>query len=262
MNIKITAAMYVYFVFVGACYLLGFWTPLHFNILQFVSPMDLIKSAVYPIIPSIIGVSVLALMDAYNSQGVTPPDKDAPKDLKITFKILTVFIILNFLLLVSVFIYFLYNAIMSEPDRRLYYVFPIASFISTYLLINHAPSFPGISKFSRNLIIISGCLLPLISYYQGDKNINNIFNGEASYYKLKKETDVCKTNESSDMIYMGLLGDRYIFIDSQNRDICIDSNKSISLTYHEYDNKKNAKVIDDVDDKDTNNKASIKASTK
>lgn len=234
MNLTITAAIYFYFVFVGACYLLGFWIPLHFNILQFVSPLDILKTATYPIIPAALGILFYVLMDAFNSQGVKKPTGNDPKEVKVMFWISAVFI----LLLASISIYsmsnLIYQLFISEPDKRLSYALPVASFIGIFYMLYNPPFMKDGNKIIRNFLIIFVGILPTVAFFQGGKNINEIIAGEASYYKLAHESKFCKVNQASDMIYLGLYGNRYIFVDSISKDICIEVSGSMLLTYHQF----------------------------
>ncbi|EGR3960080.1 hypothetical protein DDN39_19325, partial [Vibrio cholerae] len=113
MNWTLSAVSYFYFSFVGVCYMLGYWTPLHFNILDFLSPVDVIKSAAYPIIPAIIGSFFWVIMDTINSQPTHKVEQDDPKLIKVLFYILILG--LAILLLVNVYhvVLFLYLTVVS-----------------------------------------------------------------------------------------------------------------------------------------------------
>lgn len=242
MNWTISAAMYFYFVFVGACYLLGFWTPLHFNIFEFLSPVDILKSATYPVIPAALGVFFYVLMDSYNSQGTRKPEGNDPKAIKVLFWILAATMLIIILINIFLLITHLYHLFISEPERRLSYALPVATFIASVYLVLKPPFMKESSKLARNFVIIFTCVLPTVSYFQGDKNIRKILEGEASYYKLKQTSTNCEVSASSDMIYLGLHGNRYVFIDSESQDICIESDNSILLTYYKYIEKDEGKA--------------------
>lgn len=238
MNLTIkTATIYIYFVFVGTCYLFGFWTPLHFNILQFVSPVDILKSAIYPMVPAALGVFFYVVMDAFNSQGVDKPKPEDPKVIRNLFWIANILIIISTLIVIYSLVVCLYELYMSEPEKRLSYALPIASVLSVIYMISKPPFMQEASKFTRNFTIILICTLPSLSYSQGERNIKEILENKASYYKLKIDSKNCKVNALSNIIFLGLYDSKYLFIDSESKDICIETDGSINLKYYEYKKK-------------------------
>jgi hypothetical protein len=234
MNLTISAAIYFYFVFIGACYLLGFWTPLHFNILELVSPADIIRSATYPIIPAAISTLFLVATTSYNSQGFEKPSEDDPKSAKVAYWGVMILLSIVAVYVISKVIISLYYLYLSEPSRRLSFALPIASILSAIYFVSNPPFMKQQKTLQRNFILILMCSLPATAYFQGQKNINNILEGKASYYKLKNETENCKSTDSSDTIYLGIYGGRYLFINSESKDICIENHDSITLKFREH----------------------------
>lgn len=237
MNWTLSALCYFYFVFVGICYILGFWTPLHFNVLEFLSPVDMIKSATYPVIPAALGIFFWVLMDSYNTQGTKKPEGDDPKAIKILFWIMVVLVLLLVLLNVVSLISHLYHLFMAEPEKRLSYALPAASIISTIYFLSKPPFLIENHKFIRNFVIIFICALPTVSYFQGSKNISNILEGNSTYYYLKNSSKNCVVNGGERIVYLGFYGGSYFFVDSASKDICIEKDGGVLLTFN--DNKEN-----------------------
>lgn len=230
MNWTLSAFCYFYFVFVGICYLLGFWTPLHFNVLEFLSPIDMIKSATYPVIPAALGIFFWVLVDSYNSQGTRKPEHDDPKAIKMLFWVLLVLILLMFLINIISLASHLYYLFVSEPEKRLYYALPAASIVSIFYFLSKPPFLINSHKIIRNFVIIFSCILPTVSYFQGSKNITEILEGESNFYYLKRNSKNCLIDNGSKMIYLGYYGSSYFFVNSKSKDICIEKDGGVLLS--------------------------------
>jgi hypothetical protein len=235
MNWTFSALCYFYFVFVGACYLLGFWTPLHFNILEFLSPIDMIKSATYPVIPAALGIFFWVLLDSYNSQGTKKPESDDPKSITILFWVIMVLFLLLILINVISLASYLYYSFLAEPEKRLSYALPAASTISIFYFLSKPPFLIEKHKFVRNFVIIFVCILPTVSYFQGSKNITEILEGTSNYHYLKSSSKNCLINDNARLIYLGFYGQNYFFVNSISNDICIEKNGGVLLSFN--DNK-------------------------
>jgi len=243
MNWTYSAIVYLYFIFVGSCYFLGFWTPLHFNIFQFISPVDILKSATYPLIPAALGIFFFVLIDTVNSSGTsTKPDKEDPKSIKVLywFAILLLFLLVafNIISLVS----YLYSALVSEPENRLSYALPATSIISTIYLLLNPPFLKDKPKFIRNFVIIFTCALPTVSYFQGERNITNKIKSTSSFFYLKKSSKSCEVSTKNKEVYLGFYGGMYIFMNSKNQDICIEKDGGVLLSYFQYQKKIESEV--------------------
>tara|TARA_B100001059_G_C17672209_1_gene495148 strand:- start:103 stop:870 length:768 start_codon:yes stop_codon:yes gene_type:complete len=243
MNWTFSAVLYLYFIFVGACYFLGFWTPLHFNIFEFLSPMDILKSATYPLIPAALGIFFFVLIDAVNSSNnsIKTDDSD-PKSIKalywLAIFILFLMIVMN-LIRVAVHIF---NAIISEPEKRLSYALPAISIIAAIYLVINPPLLKDKAKFIRNFVIIFACFLPTVSYFQGEKNITNKMEATSSFFYLKKSSKNCTVAKESKEIYLGFYGGMYIFMNSINKDICIEKDGGVLLSYYKFMKKEETEV--------------------
>lgn len=231
MNWTLSALCYFYFVFVGICYLLGFWTPLHFNVLEFLFPVDMIKSATYPLIPAALGIFFWVLVDSYNTQGTKKTEGDDPKAIKILFWVIVVLLLLLVLINIVSLISYLYHLFMAEPEKRLSYALPAASIISTIYFLSKPPFLIEKHKFIRNFVIIFFCVLPTVSYFQGSKNISNILEGNSTYYYLKNNSKNCVVNGEAKLVYLGFYGGNYFFVDSTSKDICIEKDSGVLLTF-------------------------------
>lgn len=235
MNWTISALCYFYFVFVGISYLLGFWTPLHFNILEFLSPIDMIKSATYPVIPAALGMFFFVLVDTYNSQGTKKPESDDPKYLKYIFwAIIFIFLLLILINVINMAVQ-LYSLFVAEPEKRLSYALPILSILSVVYFLYNPPFLINKHKFLRHFVIIFMCMLPTVSYFQGNKNITKILKGTSSYHYLKSSSKSCFIDEKSRMIYLGFYGGNYFFVNSISKDICVEKGGGVLLSFN--DNK-------------------------
>lgn len=230
MNWTLSAFFYFYFVFVGICYLLGFWTPLHFNILEFLSPIDMIKSATYPVIPAALGIFFWVLMDSYNSQGTKKPEHDEPRVVKVLFWVIVVLFLLAFLINMILLASHLYYLFLSEPEKRLSYALPVASIVSIFYFLSKPPFLINSPKFIRNFVIIFACMLPTVSYFQGSMNITATLEGDSNFYYLKSNSKNCLIDKGSKMIYLGYYGSSYFFVNSKSQDICIEKNGGVLLS--------------------------------
>jgi NADH:ubiquinone oxidoreductase subunit 5 (subunit L)/multisubunit Na+/H+ antiporter MnhA subunit len=245
MNWTYSAIVYLYFIVVGACYFLGFWTPLHFNIFQFTSPVDILKSATYPLIPAALGILFFVLLDTVNSSETVTgkkPDKDDPKSAKVLYWVIILIILLLVIIKVISLASYLYSALISEPEKRLSYALPAISFISTIYLLINPPFLRDKSKFIRNFVIIFACALPTISYFQGEEDITSKIKSTSSYFYLKKSSKHCEVNSKSKQVYLGFYGGMYIFMNSNSQDICLEKDGGVLLSYFEYQQKTETEV--------------------
>ncbi|WP_417438182.1 hypothetical protein [Idiomarina sp.] len=231
MNWTLSAFFYFYFVFVGICYLLGFWFPLHFNILEFLSPIDMIKSATYPVIPAALGILFFVLIDSYNSQGTRKPEYDEPKAIKVIFGVIVALFLLMFLINIMFLATHLYYLFISEPEERLSYALPVASVVSIFYFLSHPPFLVNSHKFIRNFVIIFTCILPTVSYFQGSKSIMEVLEGDSNFYYLKSSSENCLVDKESKMIYLGYYGSNYFFVNSKSKDICIEKDGGVLLSF-------------------------------
>ena len=130
MSWTLSAVSYVFFVFVGLCYTLGFWIPLHFNILEFISPVDIIKAATYPIIPAAIGILFWVVVDTVNSQERKKVEDNDPVLIKLLYYIMLICMVILILSNIFNLCFYLYKIFISEPEKRLSFILPILSLLS------------------------------------------------------------------------------------------------------------------------------------
>lgn len=231
MNWTLSAISYVYFSLVGVCYMLGYWTPLHFNILDFLSPVDVIKSAAYPIIPALIGSFIWVIMDTVNSQPLQQVEKDDNKIMKILFYIM--FVCLAILLLINLYrvVIFLYLTVVSEPERRLAFALPVVSIFSTIFFLNKPPFLLEYSRYIRHFAIIFMCVLPTIAFHQGDRDISQTLLGAKGYYSLVKSSQSCSLSDSEKYIYLGFYSSTLFFVNKSTKDLCLERESGVNLQY-------------------------------
>jgi hypothetical protein len=232
-NWTLSAIVSAYATFIGICYMFGFWTVLHFNILEFATPIEIIKSAVYPLIPAAIGILFWALLDAYRTQPVPKVKDDTGKIerwiLRFMNILLLVMIALNLYIYIIVPTYYLF---ISAPEERLHYALPLMSFLSTIYFLINPPFLKNHKEIVRNLVIIFLCALPTVSYMQGMNNITGILEGNTAYYFLKSSTPACEVKNNNKMIYVGSYGSAFFFVNSVDKDICIERRNGAILSYY------------------------------
>lgn len=253
MNWTFSAAVYLYFIFVGACYFLGFWTPLHFNIFEFLSPMDILKSATYPIIPAALGIFFFVLIDAVNSSNnsIKTDDSD-PKSIKALYWFAIFLLFLMLVMNVINVAVHIFQAIISEPEKRLSYALPAISIIGAIYLAINPPFLKDKTRFIRNFVIIFACFLPTVSYFQGEENIINKMESTSSFFYLKKSSKNCNVAKGSKEIYLGFYGGMYIFMNSANKDICIEKDGGVLLSYSKFETKLDTEANENPTNKKTN----------
>jgi hypothetical protein len=260
MNWTLSTIFYLYFTFVGACYLLGFWGPLNFNIMELLSPVDILKSATYPLIPTLLGVLFFASVDAINLSGVeTAKNNRDYRNMEGMSRfdrlINNISIICGFLFIVCMSILiifgvfragmFLYFAYMAEAEEKFMYLLPFISMVSLGLLVAKPPHFlKDKSRFVRSFILILICSMPNVAFFQGHLNISNMISAKSSFYYLKKSSTSCAVIKNVWQQYLGYYGGMYIFMNSNNKDICIEKVGGILLSYYEFKNQIPVKVIE------------------
>lgn len=256
MNWTISTFIYIFFSSIGVCYFLGFWIPLHFNILDFLSPMDLIKSAAYPIIPAVIAGLFWVVVDTINTQGIKKTDVQESKFIKVLNGFLWFCLIILLLNNVFTFVWRLYHIFVVEPEKRLSLVLPIVTIVSMIYLLIKPPFLKDKNKFVRHFVIIFMCTLPTIAYYKGNTDITGILESSSSYYYLKTSSKNCKVDNNSKMIYLGFYGAKFFFLNSKTSDICIEKDDGVLLTYNK---KGKRKVKLNPKGEDSNHEENIKS---
>ncbi|WP_318401479.1 hypothetical protein [Photobacterium leiognathi] len=231
MNWTLSAVSYFYFSFVGVCYMLGYWTPLHFNILDFLSPVDVIKSAAYPVIPALIGSFIWIVIDTVNSQPKQKLEQEDPKLLKVLFCIMFACILIVMLINLYKVIIYIYLTVISEPERRLAFALPVISIASTIFLLNKPPFLQEHSRFVRHFVIIFMCVLPTIAFQQGDKDISQILVGKKSHYVLAKTSKNCIVEEDQSQIYLGFYSTTWFFVNRLTKDLCLERDGGVNLSF-------------------------------
>ena len=236
MNLITSAWVYLYFIFVGSCYFWGFWTPLHFNILEYLSPIDVLKSSVYPILPAVVFVLFMSAMDTYNTRTAKAMqgkrlDSDDWLVVKFLFCILVVGFSALFLLNAYYVVLFFYKLCVSPPEQRMLYALPVLSIVLTIYFLRNPPEFLGDNLYVKNFVIIFFCSLPTVSYYQGSRNVDAIFDGKSSSLVLKSASKNCSLSGSGKEVYVGYYGGAYFFVNSVSRDLCVERDGSVVLTY-------------------------------
>ncbi|MGL5798628.1 MAG: hypothetical protein ACRCYN_00930 [Plesiomonas sp.] len=231
MTWTLSAVSYFYFFFVGVCYMLGYWTPLHFNILDFLSPVDVIKSAAYPVIPALIGSFIWIIMDTVNSQPKKKLEQDDPKSLKVLFYIMLMCIFILMLINLYQVIVFLYLTVTSEPEKRLAFALPVVSIVSTIFFLNKPPFLLEHSRFVRHFVIIFMCVLPTIAFHQGNRDISQMLSGEKSHYVLASASKNCKVEGEQHQIYLGFYSTTWFFVNKLTKDLCLEREGGVNLTF-------------------------------
>ncbi|WP_341659611.1 hypothetical protein [Vibrio sp.] len=243
MNWTLSAVSYFYFSLVGVCYMLGYWTPLHFNILDFLSPVDVIKSAAYPVIPALIGSFIWIVIDTVNSQPKQKLEQEDPKVLKVLFYIMLACILILMLINLYQVILFLYLTVISEPEKRLAFALPVVSIVSIIFLLNKPPFLLKHSRFVRHFAIIFMCVLPTIAFHQGDKDINQILAGEKSHYVLAKTSKNCIVEEDQSQIYLGFYSTTWFFVNQLTKDLCLERDGGVNLTFKKTQTEEQVSVM-------------------
>ncbi len=210
--------------------MLGYWTPLHFNILDFLSPVDVIKSAAYPVIPALIGSFIWIVIDTVNSQPKQKLEQEDPKVLKVFFYIMLASILTLMLINLYQVILFLYLTVISEPEKRLAFALPVVSIVSTIFLLNKPPFLLEHPRFVRHFVIIFMCVLPTIAFHQGDRDISQILVGEKSHYVLAKTSKNCTVEEDQSQIYLGFYSTTWFFVNQLTKDLCLERDGGVNLT--------------------------------
>jgi len=194
----------------------------------------MIKSATYPVIPAALGIFFWVLLDSFNSQGTRKPHGDDPKSIKFIFWIMVICILLLVLANVISLATHLYYLFVSEPEKRLSYALPVASILSIIYFLSKPPILMEKNRLVRNFVIIFICALPSASYFQGSENITSILNEKSNFYYLKTSSKNCPIEGGSKFIYLGFYSGNYFFVNSVSKDICIEKDSSVLLSFSQH----------------------------
>jgi hypothetical protein len=216
---------------IGVLYQFGFWIPFHFNILDFLSPIDIIKSSIYPIIPAILGSLFGVMIDTYNSQGLPERNDSDPIFIKLIHNILLLLSLILALIFAGNFLYEAYHLFTTEPEKRIYYAVPVVTLICLVYFIQKPLIFKEKNKYIRNFTMIFMSVLPSVSFFQGDRNAKDIINDNSSYYYLTNISNTCNSAQNSKNIYLGYFSENFIFLNNKSLNICLQKSENINLAY-------------------------------
>ena len=235
MNWSTSALLYLYCILIGGLYHLGFWAPLNFNIFEFLTPIDILKSATYPLIPALMISFIFSAYSALHtySHSFSPENLPQHEESKST----KIFYWSSMILLALIGVYHIANLLYLAyrlPEKRFLYVLTLFSALAVYYVFSRPAAIKNTKTIVKNALLLFITLLPTMSYYQGDKNINSKIDLNTSFYHLKKSSKNCEVTIGSKEIYLGFYGGMYFFINSDNRDICIEKDGGVQLTYFKY----------------------------
>ena len=215
--------LYAYAVFLGACYLFGFWRPIGFNAFPYIGLQDYVSAPLNrlsvlvatPLLSSVVvfgsnalklgthKLNVLAFLAAMYSVVFA-------KDM---FRALSLFISINYHYLTEV------NVLVSAA-----LLFSAGLSISIY-------SFRHTSSISIQLVGLT-LIQSSVSMAAGYSDGKTLFSGAANVQLLGNK-ELCDGKDQRDWVYLDNYGDRTFFMNTIDKRLCITSNKNMQLISRE-----------------------------
>jgi hypothetical protein len=225
-DINATAALYLYALFVGSSYLIGYWLPFGLNILAFADLTDIIKASVIPIIPAIGLLLTYSALDGLNSISKKQNDEYIAEGgfFKYYMKFLVIYAYAITILLAGNFAY----TIITEPGmQKLKGVFPLASLILFCYLIYGNRHLLSLDVKSRVFVVSLLCFLPTAAFTTGNRDGESTLRLEGTIWEVKP-TEPCVSG-ATDLVLLARLNSKYLTMSKQDKSICVLQEGNIQL---------------------------------
>jgi hypothetical protein len=223
-DINATAALYLYALFVGSSYLIGYWLPFGLNILAFADLTDIIKASVIPIIPAIGLLLTYSALDGLNSISKKQHDEYIVEGgfFKYYMKFLVIYGYVITILLAGNFAY----TIIIEPGiQKLKGAFPLASLILFCYLIYGNRHLLSLDVKSRVFVISLLCFLPTAAFTTGNRDGESTLRLEGTIWEV---TESCASG-ATDLVLLARLNSKYLTMSKQDKSICVLQEGNIQL---------------------------------
>ncbi len=210
-----------YLTFCGALYHVTFWDKFNINGLAFISLSDILKSAVYPIFSVLLAVvynlTIQNLILPSTADGSTKP---------IFKKGISNFTLFGFYLLLTFLASLIFYLTKTYKDPYNYIVYGgiNAIAISVFLVNNNFLAGQFTSERLRRLVIDLIVFFPVVSYYTGKYNSEQIYQNLKYKYsistKISPTTNLTTSSYSSDTLkFVGNTEKHFVFTDLKNSKI-------------------------------------------
>jgi hypothetical protein len=188
-DVNITAALYLYALFVGASYLIGYWLPFGLNILAFADLTDIIKASIIPTIPAVGLLLTYSALDGLNSISKKQHDEYIAEGgfSKYYMKFMVIYGHAMILLFAGNLAYI----IITEPGmQKLKGAFPLASLIIFCYLIYGNRHLLFMNVKSRVFVVSLLCFLPTAAFSTGNRDGESTLRLEGTIWEVKS-TEPC-----------------------------------------------------------------------
>lgn len=225
-DINLTAALYLYALFVGGSYLIGYWLPFGLNILAFTDLTDIIKASIIPLIPVVGLLLTYSALDGLNS--ISKKEYDEYIAEGGFFKYYMKFLIIYGYVIIVLFAGNLAYIIATEPGMyKLKGAFPLASLAVFCYLIYGNRHLLSLDAKSRVFVVSLLCFLPTAAFTTGNKDGESTLRLEGTIWEVKS-TEPCPSG-ATDLVLLARLNSKYLTMSKQDKSICILQEGNIQL---------------------------------
>lgn len=215
--------LYAYAVFLGACYLFGFWRPIGFNAFPYIGLQDYV-SAPLNRLSVLLATPLLASVVVFGSNA-----------LKVGGQKLNVLAFLAAMYSV-IFAKDMLRAVTLFISIKFHYLSEVNVLISAILLFSAGLSIAIYSFRHNSSITIQLVGLTLIqsavSMMAGYSDGKIIFSGAANVQFLGNK-ELCDAKDLRDWVYLDSYADRTFFMNTIDKRLCITANKNLQLISRE-----------------------------
>jgi len=226
-DMNITAVLYLYALFVGASYLIGYWLPFGLNILAFADLTDIIKASIIPTIPAVGLLLIYSALDGINSISKKQHDDYIAEGgfSKYYMRFMVVYGHAITLLLAGNFAY----TIVVEPEmQKLKGAFPLVSLIVFCYLIYGNRHMLFLDVKSRVFIVSLICFLPTAAFSAGNRDGESTLRLEGTIWEVKS-AEPCASG-ATDLVLLASLNSKYLTMSKQDKSICVIQEGNVQLT--------------------------------
>ena len=233
----------LYFVMVGVLYLWGYWSTFNVNILEYLSPTDVIRLTAYPIVSAFIAVAIGAVLGEITiGRRVFPPGagRNTPTG-RFLWKIKPI-LVLVYLALVGVGYFSTFPGKWISLSGLL--AAPIAFFAQERDFLLGTISHQG----TRSVVLFLLASLPMYAYGHGQLNAYYVVSGVRFDYVLSPIDQLAVSSDANPLQrvrFLGHSGDFLFFLDPITSMLAItkfQDDKSLLLRHFDASMEKSANV--------------------
>lgn len=224
-NLSITSFTTISALIYGFFPTLGFWSVINFNILPFMSLLDLSKSAIMPSLAFIAIMSICLLVNLISNFNDKEKNLLGSKSSVFSTKTLITYLIFNFISLLIIIRDSLDVLNQKNIVILLFPIFTIMCLILSIFCFFNEKILREHDQFTRAVFLFVFFMFPTLLFNNGKSEAKKIISGEHFYYIPNQHCD----GSSKNMRFLNFYSEKTVSISPSDGYICISKDNNIEL---------------------------------